>query len=367
MEGAGDIADFIIPYTAGVFTAVLGQAAFASIILPAASISSALAAISLTIMLLQFRRGFNTPMIRGLIAIAGLSTGMMCGLTGIMNSWCDIDKPGMLTEAARSFCMRLEAAISSIPFDSGEAPGIIKALLTGNRDSLTAEISGAFRSSGAAHILALSGLHLGIIYGVLSKILCIAGNSQAARLIRSALTIAACGFYTLATGAGASITRAYLFILLHEVGKLTGRSHSIGTVLAAALLIQLTADPTSAAGAGFQLSYAAMAGIAFIYPQLTGMWPKEATGFPVWIWRSAAMSISCQLTTGPIAYLYFGTFPHYFLLTNMIALPLTGVIIPASLAVVALHMLGICPDVLIKSLEGIIVILTDALEIISTM
>lgn len=367
MDGARDIAGFIIPYSAGIFISVVGAAALGSLIGPAASVSSAIAAISLIIMVLPCRKRLKASMTWCLVALAGAACGIMCGLTGFMTSWSHVADTGWLAKTALSFRLALEAAIDAIPFESSDTSALVKALLTGNRSSLPEYMTDAFRSSGASHILALSGLHLGMIYGMLIKALSILGNSSSARIIRSLLITASCGFYTLATGAGPSITRAFLFILLGEAGRITGRSHNLGNVLATALLIQLTTNPLSAGSVSFQLSYAAMAGIAFIYPFLNRLWPLGASGPLGWIWKSAAMSISCQLTTGPVAWYYFGTIPQYFLLTNMIALPLTGIIIPGAILTIVLSMAGLCPDILIKSLEGIIVVMTDALEIISTM
>ena len=367
MGEARDIAGFIIPYTAGIFTAVIGAAAFGCLIVPIASTSSLVAAISLIIMLLPGRKHIHPVFTWMLTAIAGMSAGLMGGLTGILTSWSHAADTGWLAETALSFRLSLETVIDAIPFRNEDTSALLKALLTGNRESLPKHITDAFRASGASHILALSGLHLGIIYGILVKILGVLGNSLKARIIRSSLIISACGFYTMATGAGPSITRAFLFILLGETARLTGRSNRLGHILAASLLIQLTFDPLSAGSVGFQLSYAAMAGIAFIYPHLSGLWPQGASGPLGWIWKSASMSISCQLTTGPIAWHYFGTFPQYFILTNMIALPLTGIIVPFSIAVILLSLTGSCPGIIIKSLEGIIAVMTDALEIISTM
>ncbi|MDE5955315.1 MAG: ComEC/Rec2 family competence protein, partial [Bacteroidales bacterium] len=141
--------------------------------------------------------------------------------------------------------------------------------------------------------------------------------------------------------------------------------------------IQMTASPMSAAQAGFQMSYAAMAGIAFIYPVFRKIWDKDTAEsnraiacigkLPRIIWNSAAISISCQLTTGPVAYLYFGTFPLNFILTNLIAVPLTGAVMPAALAALFLSYAGICPDFLLYVLEAAVRTLHTSLEIIAGM
>ena len=373
MGEARDIAGFIIPYTAGIFTAVIGAAAFGCLIVPIASTSSLIAAISLIIMLLPGRKHIHPVFTWMLTAIAGMSAGLRGGLTGILTSWSHTADTGWLAETALSFRLSLETVIDAIPFRDEDTSALLKALLTGNRESLPAHITDAFRASGASHILALSGLHLGIIYGILVKILGVLGNSLKARIIRSSLIISACGFYTMATGAGPSITRAFLFILLGEAARLTGRSNSLGHILAASLLIQLTFDPLSAGSVGFQLSYAAMAGIAFIFPRLKGLWPGSVfddgimTRCTRWIWEVCSMSISCQLATGALAWLYFRTLPKHFLLTNLLAIPLTGLIIPAIMITLILNEMGICPVFVLQTAEWMISTLIRVLEIIATM
>jgi competence protein ComEC len=224
-----------------------------------------------------------------------------------------------------------------------------------------------FRESGASHILALSGLHLGIIYGIISWLLSFLGNSPYANKARAFLIIASCGLYTAVTGAGASITRAFFFILIREVSRLCNRYTSTAQVLMSALFLQLLISPESAGDIGFQLSYSAMAGIAFIFPWLKNLWPEGKGGLMKWVWTSAAMSISCQITTGPIAFFYFGTFPQHFLLTNLIAIPLTGLIIPSSLVALALNYAGICPDFMIWFTEKLVCILTESMNIVASM
>ena len=81
----------------------------------------------------------------------------------------------------------------------------------------------------------------------------------------------------------------------------------------------------------------------------------------------ASLSISCQITTGPLAWHYFKSFPSHFLLTNLLAVPLTGAIIPASLLTVLLHDLNICPDILIRFTELLVSTMTGLLSVIAGM
>lgn len=377
MKVERDIAGFSLPFAAGVMAAVYAGdiSGTCQMHFSAAAI---FAACLFTAVLMQRKGKRRRPEeIFFLAMCAAFACGIFTGMTGHMLACSTITGNILAGRHLTAAAEQMGHAIDALPFDSGDTNAIIKALLTGNRSGLTNEIQDAFRNSGASHILALSGLHLGIIYMAIRKILAFTGNHPAAACTRSVLTVVFCGMYAAATGAGPSITRAFLFILLGETARVTGRRTSTAGIMMAALTIQMTASPMSAAQAGFQMSYAAMAGIAFIYPVFRKIWDKDTAEsnraiacigkLPRIIWNSAAISISCQLTTGPVAYLYFGTFPLNFILTNLIAVPLTGAVIPAALAALFLSYAGICPDFLLDVLEAAVRTLHTSLEIIAGM
>jgi competence protein ComEC len=329
-----------------------------------------------TIMLMHpVRRRLTDIQTWGLIMVAMLCCGITAGTRGYITHLLS-GSGGLHEGPVIQIGKRMQDAIDSIPFSGQETGAIIKALLTGERSSLSGTTTAAFRASGASHILALSGLHLGVIYGLAGTLLSVIGNSAAARRVRSVIIVSVCGLYTVATGAGASICRAFIFILLGETALITGRHRNLKTIMMASLLIHLTISPQSARDIGFQLSYAAIAGIAFIFPWLKGFWPESGSGkgSPLlgfkplrWVWNSAALSISCQLSTGPIAWICFGTFPRHFPLTNLIAIPLTGIIIPAALLTLCLSSAGICPVMLLRATETLVTALSEALRTISLM
>lgn len=180
--------------------------------------------------------------------------------------------------AAEGFAARFRSMILSLPFPHPESPVLVNALLTGDKSGLDKDIISAFRDSGAAHILALSGLHLGIIYGILRKVTSVMGNSPTANKIRSAGIIFTTFLYTLATGAGPSLVRAQLFITINEISHLAQRRTSLGKVYCSALLIQLTINPLVISSVGFQLSYMAMAGIVVLYPRMKAWFPENEEG-----------------------------------------------------------------------------------------
>ncbi len=371
MKAERELAGFVLPYSAGIFLAA--GIGFTGIISGSAFSLAAFTATAVILMIMvhPVRRGFSDVSLWTLLIFLGLAAGAWSGFTSNILEVSSAESAISLW--ASGFGHRMGEAIDAIPFEDPATNAMIKALTTGERNDIPKSVTDAFRDSGASHILSLSGFHLGIIYGIIRCSLSIFGNRRKAAQTRSFIIIAACGFYTLATGAGPSIVRSFLFILLGESARMLHRRQTTATLLMSSLLIQLVISPSSIRSVSFQLSYAAMAGIAYIYPVLRDFWPgKPSDDRPFtravrWIWNSASMSIACQLTTGPLAYLYFDSFPQHFLLTNLIALPLTSLIIPLGLAVLALHSLGICPSIMLKAAEALVQALSAALEIIAGM
>ena len=263
---------------------------------------------------------------------------------------------------------RLRTFIDGIPFPSEGTAPLLRALLTGDRSGLSKGTVRVFRESGGAHLLALSGLHIGILYLILSRLLWPLGNSPRARRIRYALVVLSAGLFTLMTGASPSIVRAFLFIFLNETARLAGRPRDPVRVLCTALLIQLVITPSAIASVGFQLSYLAMAGIFLLYPVLESWYPKGPRIDPVRkIWQAAALSISCQVFTGPLAWLRFRTFPTYFILTNLLAMPCTTLLMGSAVATLVLRGLHCCPGFLVTATDALCSALVQILEIISSM
>lgn len=261
----------------------------------------------------------------------------------------------------------VRSMLDSIPFPSPRTSPLLKALLTGDKSGLDSHTVATFRDSGAAHILALSGLHLGFIYAILLKVTSLAGMSPRVRKIRSILIIAVSGFYTIATGASPSLVRAFLFIVINETARLLHRHVPPVHVLCIALMIQLALTPAVISSIGFQMSYLAMAGIFLIYPHLKAWYPGRESGIdlPRKIWNTAALTLSCQILTGPLAWLRFRTFPLYFLITNLFALPVTSLLMLLAICTTALAYIGFCPNLLVTATDYAASALLFIMEVIA--
>lgn len=263
----------------------------------------------------------------------------------------------------------LAGAINAAGFPGAHSGAIITALLTGRKGLLPRESVQAFRAAGASHILALSGLHLGIIYSVLRRIFYPLGNSPAARAVGSTVTVTLCGLYALATGAGPSIVRAFLFIFIGETARAFGhRRNSPAGTFCIALTMQLALAPQLIASVGFQLSYLAMLGIILLFPAMRDWYPAGKSPDPLRrIWTAASLSISCQLFTAPAAWWHFHTFPKYFLMANLIALPLAEAVIITALASLLLTAMGICPPQLVQACGSLVQLMEFCLETVASM
>lgn len=257
---------------------------------------------------------------------------------------------------------RLRGRIDTIPFrDSGTA-ALLKAFLSGWREDLSPEVRAVFRSSGASHLLALSGLHIGILYTILSKVAVVTGNSPAGRIVRSVLIVLAALVFTLMTGASPSIVRAFLFILASETAKICHRSRDPMKVLSFALMTQLVLSPRVILSVGFQLSYLAMCGIFILFPIMKEWFPGKEWNPLKKLWDAAVLSISCQLFTAPLVWIRFHSFPRHFLITNLLAIPLTTLTLSFGILAVIFPFGG--PP---KAAEWCADLLLECLEIISTM
>ncbi|MCQ2185480.1 MAG: ComEC/Rec2 family competence protein [Bacteroidales bacterium] len=260
---------------------------------------------------------------------------------------------GALQTRLNYLSLEIRNLIAGIPFADEGNNALLGALILGDRTSLPRAEVQAFRASGAAHLLALSGMHLGIIYIIINQILKLIGNSFAARRLRSICIMAVCTAYTLMCGAGSSLVRACLFICLNETAKLVNRPQPPGQIFCLALMLHLIAKPMAISSIGFQLSYLAMVGIVFIWPKVRNWYPRpDASGFwniwqgslwNIWqniawkTWQGASLTICCQMFTGPLSYFYFGTFPKFFLISNLFAAPLMTLVMLCGLASLAIH------------------------------
>lgn len=201
---------------------------------------------------------------------------------------------------------------------------VISALLLGDRQGLDREMTEQFIRSGAIHILAVSGLHVGILFLMINALLSLFFNSRhPARIIISVTLLV---IYAFITGFSPSVSRAVLMFAILQIGKAFNREANMFNLLCVSAFILLICNPMFLFHAGFWLSHLAVAGIVAYYPVINGLF---AFRFIVWrwLWSIISVSLAAQITTFPYSIYMFGAFPLYFLLANVFVLPVVAPIL----------------------------------------
>ncbi|MCE2778665.1 MAG: ComEC/Rec2 family competence protein [Algoriphagus sp.] len=189
------------------------------------------------------------------------------------------------------------------------------------------EVKQAYSATGTQHILAVSGLHVGIIYSIL--LLPLTYFKQEGHALRKSYLILVMGLiwiYALMTGFSPSVVRAVVMFSLVTLGQMRKRKPSIWNILSFSALLLLVLDPGVRTDLGFQLSYLAVAGIVGLQPLILQVWspPNRVLDY---FWQMAAVTLAAQLITSPLTIHYFHTFPTYFLLANLLIVPLSYLIL----------------------------------------
>lgn len=250
---------------------------------------------------------------------------------------------------ARQVRNKLEAQIKKhIPDTDHEA--ILLALLLGNKSNLDKEIKKSFNAAGVAHILAVSGLHIGILVYTLSSFLAFLGIGNTRQFIKVFVLLVAIWVYTLMTGLQPSAIRAAIMFSVITIGSLAGRRVSIYNSIGLSMLLLLTFNPYNIYDVGFQLSHLAVLGIVYIHPILNGLINSENI-VVLKIWEWASVSIAAQIATFPLTIYYFHQFPVLFIPANLI------IIMPAYLCFITgmvFLSFGYISDILSKILASIL-------------
>ena len=229
---------------------------------------------------------------------------------------------------------------------------ILTAFVTGSKESIGKSTKETFRSSGAAHLLALSGLHVGILFMILNRITALFSLTLAARRMRVLVVVGCTAAFLAITGFIPSLARAIIMAAICSIAKVWGYRIARAETLVITAFLLICYNPQVVASIGFQLSFAAMAGIMFIMPTLSeslervmGRWRRRGMASRTISWcaeRIAApllLTISCQITTLPLCLYYFQSFSNYYLITNLIAIPVVAItlyMLTAALAIDAL-------------------------------
>lgn len=227
----------------------------------------------------------------------------------------------------------LKARLRRLIPDQGGAYSVAAALILGDKTDLDQDLRQAYSTTGASHVLAVSGLHVGLLASILGALIKLFRRRSAWRYSFREAIILLLGIwlFALLTGAAPSVCRASSMFSLLILGQCLGRNSSIYNSLSGSAFLLLLYDPANLWNLGFQLSYLAVLGIVYFQPKIYrwyyfSFWPLQ------YIWGLFTVSLAAQLATLPLTLYYFHQFPTYFWLSGLLVVPLAGILLPLGLA-----------------------------------
>ena len=214
----------------------------------------------------------------------------------------------------------------------GDAYAVVAAMALGDKSALTQTVKTTYSVSGASHVLALSGLHLGFIYMLLSLFL----PRRRWPALSQLCSILVVWAFVFLVGMPVSVVRSAVMLTVYGLLSLGHRQKMSVNVLAFTLMLMLLWNPSWLFDVGFQMSFMAVWAILLFVPLFEQVFPAQCLmshRWLKWVWGMVAVSCSAQLGVAPLIAYYFGRFSTYFLLTNFVVVPAAFVILWLSLVV----------------------------------
>ena len=243
----------------------------------------------------------------------------------------------------------------------GDQLSIINALLLGQRQEISKNILENYQNAGAVHILAVSGLHVGIILIMLTFLLSPLEKLKYGTFIKLLVIVFLLWVFAFIAGLSASVVRAVTMFSAIAISMTIKQSISTYKALIISIFILLLFNPFYLFNVGFQLSYLAVFFIVWTQPMLYKLWNPRLKLLN-YSWRLLTVSVAAQVGVLPLSLYYFHQFPGLFFLTNLIIIPFLGIILGMGVLVIGLALLNILPGVIAKSYSTIILILNSVVE-----
>ncbi|MFZ4582372.1 MAG: ComEC/Rec2 family competence protein [Paludibacter sp.] len=212
---------------------------------------------------------------------------------------------------------------------------VLAALTVGYTDDLSPDLRASYSATGAMHILSVSGLHVGIVYVVIAFLLSFLKRNRFQLVFRALLIVLFLWSYAFVTGLSPSVIRSAFMFSFVAIGTSLERKSQIYNTVFMSAFIMLLIEPNYLYNIGFQLSYAAVLSIVIFQKPFASLLPVRSK-IAGWCRDLLTVSIAAQIGTLPFTLFYFQQFPNYFLLTNLIAIPLSSIIIYLAMALLAI-------------------------------
>lgn len=216
---------------------------------------------------------------------------------------------------------------------------VAEALLIGYRDDLDRDLVQAYSNTGVVHVIAISGLHLGLIYWLLLFLLKPLDKKKQLKWLKPVIAISLLWIFSLLTGAGASVIRAAIMFTAIGFGDLLGKKGNIYNSMAASAFLMLCYNPFLLWDVGFQLSYAAVLSIVLFMKPIYH-WFFFTNKLLDKAWQLNAVTLSAQILTLPLCMYHFHQAPNLFLITNFVAVPLSSLILFGEILLIAVSFIA---------------------------
>lgn len=234
-----------------------------------------------------------------------------------------------------------------------EELAIIQALLLGQRQEISQEIYSNYAAAGVIHILAVSGLHVGIILIILHRIFKPLERLRYGRLLKTVVLLGLLWGFAIMAGLSPSVVRAVSMFSFVAIGMQLKRHTSVLNTLFMSLLVLLLINPFYISQVGFQLSYGAVFSIVLIQPHVYGLY-KGNSRIIKYFWGILSVTIAAQIGVLPLSLFYFHQFPGLFFISNLVILPFLGIILGLGILVMLLSLLDLLPEILAEGFGLII-------------
>jgi len=244
--------------------------------------------------------------------------------------------------------------------------GLAEALLIGYKDDLDKNLVQSYTNTGVVHIIAISGMHLGLIYWLLVQIFRPFTRKKIPKSLAPVIIITGLWLFSLVAGGQPSVLRSAVMFTCIVLAKNLSRRTSIYNSLASSAFLLLCFNPYWLWDVGFQLSYAAVLSIV-VFMRSVYNWFYIKNKLLDFVWKLNAVSIAAQLLTTPFSIFHFHQFPNYFLLTNFVAVPLSSIVVLGELFLCAFSFLPIVASVLGQTLFWLIWIMNSHIERIESL
>jgi competence protein ComEC len=209
-------------------------------------------------------------------------------------------------------------------------------MLIGYREDLDKELLNAYTNTGVVHIIAISGLHLGLIFMLMDLLIRSVAGRKRATWAGLFISLPLLWSFAILTGSSASVIRSAIMFTFIIIGKAIGRkSNGMNSLLGSACMLLLW-NPDLRFDLGFQLSYAAVASILMFDQKIKKMvFFKNKSA--LYLWSMVSITLAAQVLTTPIVIANFHRFPTLFLFTNLVAVPLSSVVLIMEIALCIIH------------------------------